>query len=94
VPLADRRVVVTGAGAVSVQEGVRYEDVDSGFYVLPRLAGAGGSPDSGGGALAQRTLDRLQQLRDLVDAGHVIGRHRTARLIPAPADCDSRGGFP
>ena len=39
VPLADRRVVVGAGGTLSVQEGVRYEDVDTGFYVRPRLAG-------------------------------------------------------
>lgn len=39
VPLAERRVYSGAGGTWSVQEGVRYEDVDSGFYVLPRLAG-------------------------------------------------------
>ena len=39
VPLPDRQVIVTGAGTLSVQQGVRYEDVDTGFYVLARLSG-------------------------------------------------------
>ncbi len=39
VPLGERRITVTGTGTLSVQEGVRYEDIDSGFYVIARLAG-------------------------------------------------------
>lgn len=39
VPLADQSVIVTGVGTIGLRQGVRYEDVDSGFYVLARLAG-------------------------------------------------------
>ncbi len=39
VPIADRSVAVTGFGTATIQEGVRYRDATSGFYVRPRLSG-------------------------------------------------------
>lgn len=38
VPIPNQTAFVTGGGVV-VQDGVEYRDVDSGFYVLPRLQG-------------------------------------------------------
>lgn len=38
VPIPNQTAYVTGGGVV-VQDGVEYRDVDSGFYVLPRLQG-------------------------------------------------------
>ena len=38
VPLAQRALIVSGT-AVSVQDSIQYQDVTSGFYVLPRLNG-------------------------------------------------------
>jgi len=40
--------------------------------MLPKLAAASADADSAGMQLAQQTLDRLQQMRDAVDAGHGV----------------------
>jgi len=39
VPIPNQTAFVTGGGGVVVQDGVEYRDVESGFYVLPRIQG-------------------------------------------------------